>query len=102
MERKKRMNIITLDVSHMHGQLKNHIFPNKGKLRPRYYAKSPPAQDVFRTIPGLISCTRVTREMWTAISCTEYSQVAGLIHTTGRKSLNVASVHAVALQKSLI
>ena len=60
MERKKRMNIITLDVSHMHGQLKNHIFPNKGKLRPRYYAKSPPAQDVFQTIPGLISYTRVT------------------------------------------
>ena len=42
----------------MHEWSTNHISLNKS--RPRCYVKSPIAQDVFRPIPGLISCAGVT------------------------------------------
>ena len=41
----------------LHEQPTNHI---SLKNRPRCYTKSPTAQDTFQSIPGLISCTRVT------------------------------------------
>ena len=37
--------------------------------KPRCYTKSPTVQDMFRTIPGLISCAGVTNK-WGLLSCT--------------------------------
>ena len=50
--------------THTHGQSVNHI---SLKNRPWCYTKSPTAQDAFRPIPGLISCTGVTRR-WGLLS----------------------------------
>ena len=60
------------------------VGPEKG--RPRYYAKSPTVQNVNTKLHQL--CWG-DQEMETAISCTECSQVAGLIQMTGRSSMNV-------------
>jgi len=62
----------------------NHCISLK-KGRPRCYAKSPSAQDMFWPIPGLISCAGVTR-WWgpddgDRYSCIKCSHVAGLIHS---------------------
>ena len=63
---------------------------------PYDYAKPPTAQDAFRPLPGLIS-----REMGTAISCTECSQVAGfiqkLVETPQKHHLFVHRTHLLPL-----
>lgn len=56
-------------------------------------AMSPTAQDACWPIPGWGD-----RVMGTVISSTKYSQVAGLIHTTGRKSSNVTSFCAAVFE----
>ena len=50
--------------------------PEKG--RPRCYAKSPTAQDMFQLIPGLISCTGVSGR-WGVLFVHKWSQAAGLL-----------------------
>ena len=58
-----------IPVSHSHSMLalcmnstidEPHSMNKKG--RPRCYAKSPTAQDVFWPIPGLISCTLIMED----------------------------------------
>lgn len=44
------------------------------------------------TIPGLISCTEMTRR-WGLLSNVQCSQVAGFILMVSRSSLKVASLH---------
>ena len=56
----------------MHEQSMNHIFLKKN--RPRCYIKSPTAQEAFRPIPGLISCTGVTGR-WGLICITIHRQL---------------------------
>ena len=63
--------------------------------------KSPTVQDMFQPIPGLISYAGGDREMGTAISCTEWSQVASLIQKISRGSLK-ASLRAAVSTCSLI
>ena len=60
--------------------------------RPRYYTKSPTVQNALQPIPDLM-LRWGDWEMGTAISCTKCSQVAGLIQTAGRSSMNVVAVH---------
>ena len=68
-----------------------HILP---KNWTKCHVQSPTAQGAFRPIPGLISCTGVSGETGSAMSCKECSQVAGFI----QKSVEVLSlsfVHAI-------
>ena len=59
------LNIVTVCGMRMHAkheQSKNHMhLPYKTRLR--CYAKSPTAQDAFRTIPDLMTCAGVTGSM---------------------------------------
>ena len=75
-----------------HEQSMNHISLNN-KGRPRFYTKSPTGQDIFWTIPGLISCAGVTGR-WGLLS---HAQNAGLIHTTGRRPSNITALPAAVL-----
>ena len=62
------VNVLTMQPENNQGmnmlQSVNHI---SLKNRPRCYVKSPTVQDTFRSIPGLISCTGVTRK-WGLLS----------------------------------
>ena len=66
--------------------------------RPRCYAKSSTVLDVFWPILGLISSAACGNwEMGTAISCTECSQVAGLIRKVDRSSSKLPFLCAAIL-----
>ena len=57
--------------------------------RPRCHTKSPTVQDTFQPIPHQLRWS--DWEMGTAVSCTECSQVAGLIQKVGTSSSKVPS-----------
>ena len=73
----------------------NHISLKK---RPRCYVKSPTAQDAFRLIPGLISCTRVTGR-WGLLSHAQnaVSWLALSKISISRSSSKAPSLRAVVL-----
>ena len=58
--------------------------------RPRWYVKSPIAQDMFWPISSFISCAGVTRRWGLLSHAQNAAKVAGLIHTTAGSSSNVA------------
>ena len=59
-------------------------------------------QDTFQPIPGLISCAGVTGS-WGLLSHAQTAvKVAGLIHTTGRSTLNIAPLCTAVLQQLLL
>ena len=80
----------------------NHISLKKN--RPRCYAKSPTAQDTFRPIPGLISCTGLTGK-WGLVSYAQNAvrwlalsilQVHVHVHTFLCTSIQISLPHSQA------
>ena len=83
------LNIVTVCGMRMHAKHEQRTISN----RPRCYAKSPTAQDVFWPIPGLISCARVTGSMQEIeLICQENSHCRVLVQPKAEKLLGACGL----------
>ena len=81
----------------MHEQSTNHI---RLKNMPRYFAKSPTAQDTFWPIPGLIVYAGVTRR-WDCYLMHRMQSDGWLFSKGGRDSSKAPSLHAAVLRAAV-